>query len=205
MTTPDQVLDLRRFTAPAQRWLVAAAVGVWLLLLFAVIPETWRLLDRAEALGAAATSGAPSAEAGDAAYSKLYTAACLVSVAPAVVAVVIYLVWRTRHAMEERFPTPLLLSLAGLAICQVASVTAAWGDQFTGAAIDAELRSAGISLWGRDAMERGWYVGYAVLAAGAGALSFAFSRQPRHQPWWVLGLTPFAVGVPLTLLAGPYL
>lgn len=205
MDTPGQVLDLHRFTVKWKRWLVGGAIGIWLLLLFVVIPETWKLLDRAEMLGAAATSGTPSASAGDTAYTKLYTAAYLGSISPAIVSVGMYLLWRTRHAMEERLPTLLLLSLVGLAICQAASVTAAWGDQYTGAAIGEELESAGISLWGRDAMERGWYVGYAALVAGAAVLSFSFSRQPRLQMWWVLGLMPFAVGVPWMLLAGPYL
>ncbi|NUK09562.1 hypothetical protein HRW23_23525 [Streptomyces lunaelactis] len=205
MDAPGQMLDPDRFTVKAKRWLVGAAIGIWLLLLFVVIPETWKLLDRAEMLGAPAISGTPSASAGDAAYTKLYTAAYLGSISPAVVSVVIYLLWRTRHALEERFPTLLLLSLVGLATCQAASVTAAWGDQYTGAAIYEELESAGISLWGRDAIERGWYVGYAALVAGAAVLSFSFSRQPRHQMSWVLGLMPFAVGVPWMLLAGPYL
>ncbi|MFB6642346.1 hypothetical protein ACWHLZ_20230 [Streptomyces chartreusis] len=205
MNRPAQVLDLDRFTVTAKRWVVGAAIGVWLLLLLVVIPEIWTLLDRAEVLGAAATSGTPSAAAGDSVYTKLYTAAYLASIAPAVLGVATYLLWRTRRGVEERLPTALVVSLLILVACQAASVTAAWGDQYTGAAIGEELDSAGISLWGRDAIERGWYVGYAALVAGAAALAFSFSRRPRQQVWWALGLTPLAVGVPWVLLAGPYL
>lgn len=63
------VLDLDRFTVKARWWLVGAAMGIWLLLLFVVIPETCWLLDRAEVLGAAAISGTPSVSAGEAAYT----------------------------------------------------------------------------------------------------------------------------------------
>ncbi|MFG1672324.1 hypothetical protein [Streptomyces sp. Y7] len=205
MDRSAQALDLDRFTVTAKRWVVGAAIGIWLLLLFVVIPEIWQLLDRAEVLGAAATSGTPSEAAGDAVYTKLYTAAYLGSIAPAGIGVLLYLLWRTRHGVEERLPTALLVSLVILATCQAASVTAAWGDQYTGAAIGEELESAGISLWGRAAIERGWYVGYAALVAGAAALGFAFTRPSRQQMWWVAGLTPPAVGVPWALLGGSYL
>ncbi|NBM17842.1 hypothetical protein [Streptomyces sp. GC420] len=205
MDTSGQVLDLDRFSVKGRRWLLGAAAVAWVLLAFVVIPEFWKVLDRAEVLGSAATGPTPPASLGDAAYTKLYTAAYLASVSPAIAAVVLHLLWRTRHAVEERLPTPLLLSLAALAICQAASVTAAWGDQYTGRAIHEELEDAGISLWGREAIERGWYVGYAALVAGATALSFSFTRRPRHQPLWVLGLTPLAAGLPWLLLAGPYL
>ncbi|MGV9453748.1 hypothetical protein [Streptomyces sp. NPDC003635] len=205
MDMPAQVLDLGRFTVRVKGWLVGAAVGVFLLLLLVVIPEVWLLLDRAEVLGAAADSGTPSESAGDSVYTKLYTVAYLGSVSPAITGVLMYLLWRVRHEVEERLPTVLLVSLLLLVVCQAASVTAAWGDQYTGAAIGEELQSAGVSLWGRDAIERGWYVGYAALAAGAAALSFAFSRPPRRQTRWVWGLMPVAVGVPWVLLAGPYL
>ncbi|MGW4758604.1 hypothetical protein [Streptomyces chartreusis] len=50
-----------------------------------------------------------------------------------------------------------------------------------------------------------WYVGYTALVAGAAALAFSFSRRPRQQVRWALGLTPLTVGVPWVLLAGPYL
>ncbi|MGX1882202.1 hypothetical protein [Streptomyces sp. NPDC055287] len=166
MDTSGQVLDLHRFTVKAKRWPVGAAIGIWLLLLFVVIPEARKLLDGAEMLGAAATSGTPSASAGDAAYTKLYTTAHLGSISPASVAV-----GRPVHRGGDRRGT-------------------------------GKRRYQSV---GRDAMERGWYVGFAALVVGAAVLSFSISRQPRHQMWWVLGLMPFAVGVPWLLLAGPYL
>lgn len=205
MNTPDQVLDVGRFTGRV-RWLVGGALLVlWLVLLYPAIPATWSLLDRAEVLGAAATAGTPPATVGDAAYTRLYTAAYAVSICPALAGVALYLLWRTRHTVEERFPTPVLLALAVLVTAQTASVTAAWGDQHTGRAIQEELDDTGISLWAQGAIERGWYVGYAALALGAAALAFAFSREPRHQPRWILALTPVAVAAPWAVLAGPYL
>ncbi|MGJ3560392.1 hypothetical protein ACR6C2_25275 [Streptomyces sp. INA 01156] len=84
--------------------------------------------------------------------------------------------------MEERFTTPVLLTLAALVTAQTASVAAGWGDQHTGRAIEEELDDTGISLWAQGALERGWYVGYAAPALGAAALAFAFSREPATGP-----------------------
>ncbi|MET8216527.1 hypothetical protein [Streptomyces hirsutus] len=205
MTVPDRVLDAGRFPTRAKWLVVGALVVLWVPARYVAIPEIWSLLDRAEVLGAAATSGTPSAAAGDGAYTKVYTAAYAVSLAPAVTGVLLYLLWRVRHTAEERFPTPVLLALAALVTCQVASVAAGWGDPYTGSALEEELEGAGISLWARGAVERGWYVGYAGLALGAAALAFAFTRPPRHQPRWTLALVPVAVAVPWAALAGPYL
>lgn len=204
MTVPEQVLDAGRFGTRAKWLVVGALVVLWVLARFVAIPEIWRLLDRAEVLGAAATSGTPSAEDGDGAYTKVYTAAYAVSLAPAVTGVLLYLLWGVRHAAEERFPTPVLLVLAALVTCQTASVAAAWGDPYTGSAIEEELTNTGISLWARGAIERGWYVGYAALVLGAAALAFAFTRPPRHQPRWILALTPVAAAAPWAAIAGPY-
>ncbi|MFC5953102.1 hypothetical protein ACFP51_00935 [Streptomyces pratens] len=157
--------------------------------------------------GSGGDLGRASAEAGDGAYAKVYTAAYTVSVAPAVTGVVLYLLWRVRHTVEERFPTPVLLVLAALVTCQVASVAsvaAGWGDPYTGSALEEQLEGTGISLWARGAVERGWYAGYAALVLGAAALAFAFTRPPRHQPRWILALTPVAVAAPWAALAGPY-
>ncbi|MFE9922197.1 hypothetical protein ACFYQA_11570 [Streptomyces sp. NPDC005774] len=204
MTLPDRVLDAGRFGTRAKWLLVGALVLLWASARYVAIPEIWSLLDRAEVLGAAATSGAPSAEAGDGAYTRVYTAAYTVSVAPAVTGVVLYLLWRVRHTVEERFPTPVLLVLAALVTCQVASVAAGWGDPYTGSALEEQLEGTGISLWARGAVERGWYAGYAGLVLGAAALAFAFTRPPRHQPRWILALVPVAVAAPWAALAGPY-
>ncbi|WP_326753914.1 hypothetical protein OH738_18700 [Streptomyces hirsutus] len=87
MTVPDRVLDAGRFPARAKWLVVGALVVLWVSARYTAIPEIWSLLDRAEMLGAAAASGTPSAEAGDGAYTKVYTAAYAVSLAPAVAGV----------------------------------------------------------------------------------------------------------------------
>ncbi|MFC9850242.1 hypothetical protein [Streptomyces prasinus] len=204
MTVPDRVLDVGRFRTGAKWLTVGALVLLWVGARYVAVPEVWSLLDRAELLGAAASSGAPPAAEGDGAYTKLYTAAYGVSVAPAAAGVLLYLLWRVRHTVEERFPTPLLLVLGALATCQVASVAAGWGDPYTGSALEEQLEGAGVGLWVRGAVERGWYAGYVALVLGAAALAFAFTRPPRHQPRWIPALVPVAVAAPWAVLAGPY-
>ncbi|MFD6323030.1 hypothetical protein ACFWOL_09170 [Streptomyces sp. NPDC058442] len=170
MNTPDQVLDVGRFTGRV-RWLVVGALLVlWLVLLHPAIPAAWSLLDRAEVLGAAAAAGTSPETAGDAACTRLCTAACAVSICPALAGVALHLLWRTRHIVEERFTTSVLLTLAALVTAQTASVAAGWGDQHTGRAIQEELDDTGISLW----------AGAPPSADGASAVR----RRPRARRHW---------------------
>ncbi|MRJ78020.1 hypothetical protein GEV29_15895 [Aeromicrobium sp. SMF47] len=203
--TFERAVDLGRFDPRARRTLVAAAATGVVGMIFAGWPVVWHLLDTAAVLGDAAGSGAPSALDGDRAYLRLYTAAYVVSILPFVIAVVAYLLWRRGHAAADRLPTRLLVALAALFALQLTSVAVAWGDQYTGRAIQESLEDVGVSWWGRDMIERAWYAGYATQAATAALCSAVLGLDPRRG-WWVFAIGFVAV-VPAgwLVLGGPYL
>ncbi|MEE6272360.1 hypothetical protein [Georgenia wangjunii] len=66
---------------------------------------------------------------------------------------------------------------------QLGFVTAAWGDHYRGEARYEALVDSAISVWGRQPIEPGWYVGFAGLVAVIAATTFATSRPPpRRRP-----------------------
>ncbi|MFF0203829.1 hypothetical protein [Streptomyces sp. NPDC005017] len=193
--------DPERFGPRARRWLVCSGVALFVLVLVVVAPALWRWMDGAPLLGA--TSSARPSE-GDTAFGRLYTAAYLLSLAPALAAVGGYLAWTALRGHGDRVPTPLLVAVGALAVAQCGFVTAGWGEPASGDALGESLDRAGISLWGRDVIERGWYAGYAALAAGLAAAVFASTRSAHRDAWFAALLIPAAV-LPWLLLSGPHL
>jgi hypothetical protein len=202
--TFDRAVDLDRFD-PRTRWTLFGAAAIGLVAMIVVgWPVVWHLLDTAAVLGDAAGSGAPSAQDGDRAYTRLYTAAYVVSILPLLAGVVTYLLWRRHHAAAERLPTRLLLALGVCVALQLTSIAVGWGDQYTGRAIHDSLEDVGVSLWGRDVIERGWYAGYAAQVAAAALCSAVLGLDARRG-WWVFAIGLAAV-VPAAwlVLAGPH-
>ncbi|AWB91794.1 hypothetical protein [Aeromicrobium chenweiae] len=203
--TFDRAIDLERFDPRARRTLAGTMAVGFLAMAFVGWPVVWHVLDTAAVLGDAAGSGALVTQDADRAYTRLYTAAYVVSILPLLVAVSAYLLWRRRHAASDRLPTRLLVVLGSLAVLQLASVAVAWGDQFTGRAIQERLTDVGVSIWGRDVIERGWYAGCATLVATAALGSAVIGLGPRRG-WWVFAAA-FAAVVPAVwfVLGRPYL
>lgn len=192
---------MARFGPGARRWLAGLSVALFLVVLLVGVPGLWRWLDRAPLLGAVSTA-VPSE--GDTAWGRLYTAAYVSSLTPALAAVGAYLLWTVRCGPGKRMPTLLLVAIGVLVVVQCAFVTAGWGEPATGNALGESLDPAGISLWGHDVIERGWYVGYAALAAGLGSAVFASTRAARPHAWFAALLIPAAV-LPWLLLSGQHL
>nr|AHE38936.1 hypothetical protein pFRL3_159c [Streptomyces sp. FR1]AHE39420.1 hypothetical protein pFRL4_187c [Streptomyces sp. F2] len=192
---------MARFSPGARRWLAGLSVALFLVVLLVAVPELWRWLDRAPLLGAVST--AVPAE-GDTSFGRLYTAAYVSSLAPALAAVGAYLLWTVRCGPATRIPTLLLVSIGVLGVVQLAFVTAGWGEPTTGNALGESLDRAGISLWGHDVIERGWYIGYAALAAGFGSAVVASTRAARPHAWFAVLLIPATV-LPWLLLSGGHL
>lgn len=177
------------------------SVVLFFVVLLVGVPVLWRWLDRAPLLGAVST--AVPAE-GHTAWGRLYTVTYVSSLAPALAAVGAYLLWTVRCGPGKRMPTLLLVSIGVLAVVQCAFVTAGWGEPTTGKALGERLDRAGISLWAHDVIERGWYVGYAALAAGFGSAVFASTRAARPHAWFAVLLIPATV-LPWLLLSGGHL
>ncbi|MCD9197348.1 hypothetical protein [Aeromicrobium wangtongii] len=198
----ERAVDLDRFERRTRGTLLGVMAAGVLVMFFVGWPLVWHGLDTAELLGDVAGS-TPMARDGDRVFTLLYTAAYGISNLAFLVAVVIYLLWRRRHDAADRWPTPLLLVLGALAVLQLTSIAVAWGDQFTGRAIHESLEDVGVSSWGRDVIERGWYAGY-VTQVGTAALGAAVLGLGARRGWWVfligfVALVPavwFAVGRP---------
>ncbi|WP_431676614.1 hypothetical protein [Kitasatospora sp. KL5] len=177
------------------------SVALFVVVLLVVVPGLWRWLDSAPLLGAA--SAAVPLEGGTR-WGRLYSAAYFLSLAPALAAVGGYVSWAAFRKSGNRMPTLLLVAVGALVVSQCGFVTAGWGEPATGNALAESLDRAGISLWGHDVIERGWYVGYAALAAGFGAAVFASTRAAHRRTWFAVLLIP-AVVLPWLLLSGPHL
>ncbi|QMV23613.1 hypothetical protein GQS52_19620 [Streptomyces sp. SCUT-3] len=193
--------DIERFGPGARRWLVGLSAVLFLVVLMVVVPGLWRWLDSAPFLGAAATAVPLDDGPG---WGRLYTAAYVSSLAPGLVAVGAHLSWAVRRRPGGRVPTPLLVAVGALAVCQCAFVAAGWGEPATGDALGESLERAGVGVWGRDVVERGWYVGFAALAAWLAAAVFASTRRTRSHTWFAVLLVPATV-LPWLLLSGPHL
>jgi hypothetical protein len=176
-------------------------VARFVVVVLVVVPALWRWLDSAPLLGAA--SAAVPMEGGTR-WGRPYTAAYFVSLAPALAAVGGYLSWAAFRRPSIRMPTLLLVAVGALVVGQCGFVTAGWGEPTTEDALDESLDRAGISLWGHDVIERGWYVGYAALGAGFGAAVFASTRAAHQHAWFAVLLIPAAL-LPWLLLSGPHL
>jgi hypothetical protein len=97
-----------------------------------------------------------------------------------------------------------VVALGVLVVGQCAFVVAGWGEPASGYALGESLDRSGISLWGHHVIERGWYVGYAALAAGLAAAVFASTRT-AHRRTWFAALLILAGVLPWMLLSGPHL
>ncbi|MFC4555020.1 hypothetical protein [Georgenia faecalis] len=198
----DRAVAFDRFSPAGRRSLLAGGVALFAVAFLGLAPALWHLLDTTVLLGAPAVHP-PRAGEEAGAFPGVYTAAYLVSVAPAV-GLVALVFGRLSRRPGARLPTPVLLAALALAVVQLAFVAAAWGDQFTGRALAESLVSSEVSLWGREPIERGWYVGYAGLCAIAAATAFAAGRTPRWRRLALLGALPAAVVLPWFLLSGAY-
>lgn len=187
----DEALDLDRFSGASKRWLVGGLVLGFVLAATLGWPAVWQLLDTSELFR-------------DAAYARLYTGAYVFSILPFIVMGVIYLAWLRRHTVSDRLPTPVVIGLGVLFVLQVASIASAWGDQYTGDAIYESLQRRGISIGGRDVIERGWYAGYAAQIA-TGVLALAVTPLSGARRWWAFaGGWPVVIVVVWFLLGNPY-
>ncbi|MDX3098309.1 hypothetical protein PV703_08565 [Streptomyces sp. ME01-24h] len=201
MRSSAQEWDLERFGPGARRWLTGLFVALFAATLWVVAPGLWHWLDNATLLGAASVAVPME---GDTRWGRLYTAAYVSSLAPALVGVGGYLSWATLRRPGNRMPTLLVVALGVLVVGQCAFVAAGWGEPASGYALGESLDRAGISLWGHDVIERGWYVGYAALAAGLAAAVFASTRTAHRRTWFAALLIPAGV-LPWMLLSGPHL
>lgn len=203
--TADDPLDLNRFSEASRRLLVAGLAVLLVLGFIAGWPLVWHLLDTSELFGDVAGSGAPPAGVDDLAHTRLYTGAYIVSILAFLMMGALYLVWLRRHAVADRLPTPVVIGLGVLLTLQTSSIAAAWGDQYTGDAIHEALHREGISIWGRDVIERAWYAGYAAQVT-TGLLALAVTPLSHTRRWRTFVVAwPVVVVVVWFVLGNPYL
>lgn len=183
-----EALDLDRFSATSKRWLTGG-LSVAMIVAFVVgWPLVWRLLDTSELTD-----------------TGLYTGAYLSSILPFLMMGVLYLGWIRRHAVTDRLPTPAVIGLGVLFALQLASIASAWGDQYTGDAIDEALQRTGISFWGRGVIERAWYAGYAAQVA-TGLLALAVTPLSAVARWRTFAAAwPVVIAAVWFVLANPYI
>jgi hypothetical protein len=88
-----------------------------------------------------------------------------------------------------------VIGLGVLFVLQLTSIASAWGGQLTGDAIGEALQRRGISVWGRDVIERAWYAGYAAQVA-TGLLALAVTPLSHVWRW-----RAFVVAWPVVIVA----
>ncbi|WP_159793624.1 hypothetical protein [Puerhibacterium puerhi] len=204
----DTVMGYDRWGDRSRRaiaWGAGLAVAIGVAVLWGVVPALWRTLDRAPWLGAAAERGAPLDTVGDTAFVALYAAAHLAFVAPALVLAATMLVHRRRRGPRARVSTPVFVAVHALAMVQLMFLVATASDPATSHGMDDRVLDAGVSIWGADAIVRGWYVGIASLVLMIAAAGVAARVRRDRQVAVFLGLLVLALAVPWVAFGVDYL